>query len=159
MFGGIKRGEHRYCNESCAQWSSLVMAAQRLPEELVAKHLSDLHQSACPKCGGSGPVDIHTSYVVWSAIAMTTWKSRPLICCRQCGFRSKLDGLFFSGFAGWWSLHGIVITPIMIVSNIVGMLRSPDPSTPSPQLEQHVRVNLAARIACAGEQPQNTAVQ
>jgi hypothetical protein len=153
LFGGVTQGGARYCNENCSQWGGLISAAQQLPEDLVAEHLSAVHQGNCPKCGESGPVDFHTSYVVWSAIAITTWKTRPLVCCRRCGFRSKLDGVFFSGFAGWWSLHGIIITPIMILSNIVGMIVSPNPATPSAKLEQFVRVNLAAQIAHAGRQP------
>ena len=59
----------------------------------------------------------------------------------QCG-----DALFSLLF-GWWGIFGLLITPLQIGRNIVGMFRGPDPERPSPQLEQMVRLDIAKRAA------------
>jgi len=46
---------------------------------------------------------------------------------------------------GWWGIPwGLVLTPIQIGRNLFGVARPPDPSKPSAQFENIVRMNLAA---------------
>ena len=49
-----------------------------------------VHQGNCPQCDGPGPVDVHTSYRVYSVVMMTSWSSRPLVACARCG--TKFSG-------------------------------------------------------------------
>lgn len=90
LFGGERDGSRRYCNAKCRQAGFMVVVADHVPPEDLAEQLSLWHNSNCPKCGGTGPVDVHTSHRIWSALFMTSWSSRPEVCCRRCGIRAKL---------------------------------------------------------------------
>jgi hypothetical protein len=144
LFGGVRSGSFRFCNDRCRQQSALVEVAERIPPDALAEHAAAIHAGNCPKCGGPGPVDVHTSHTVWSALYLTSWNSKPQVCCRGCGMKAKLGGAAFSGIFGWWGFpFGLIITPIQVFRNLGGLLRSPDPGRPSPELEKMVRTMLA----------------
>lgn len=144
LFGGVKQDDLRFCNESCRQQGVLLAVADQIPDYVISEQIADLHQGACPKCGGPGPVDIHTSYVVFSILVVTSWRSRPHVCCRSCGIKAQLSGTLLSGAFGWWGFPwGIIFTPVQIFRNVVGMLSAPDPAVPSAQLERIVTLRLA----------------
>jgi hypothetical protein len=152
LFGGKRLDGLRFCSEKCFQAGAVGSAAhqlaQQVPEELFQKQVAAVHQGECPKCGRSGPVDVHLSHRVWSAIHVTSWKSRPQVSCRACGIKSQCGDALFSLLLGWWGFpFGFVMTPLQIGRNIVGMFRGPDPTRPSPQLEQMVRLDIAKRAA------------
>jgi hypothetical protein len=147
LFGGVKDEGLRFCNQTCHQHGYLLAIADQVPEDLMARHLNEAHQGNCPKCNGPGPIDVHTSHVVWSALVMTSWSSRPQVCCRKCGIKSKLGGTAISGVAGWWGFPwGVIITPIQVLRNLFGLFVSPDPEIPSKQLETIVKMNLAGNF-------------
>ncbi len=153
LFGGVSEGKLRFCNANCHRQGYLLALADQIPEDLMAEHLAEVHQGDCPKCGGPGPIDVHTSYSVWSALVLTSWRSNPQVCCRSCGIKAKLGGAVSSGVLGWWGFPwGLFVTPIQVVRNLAGVLSSPNPTVPSAQLENIVRVNLAARIVEANRQ-------
>jgi len=98
-------------------------------------------QGLCPKCSGAGPVDVHVSRTVWSALFLTSWSSAPQLSCRSCGIKSQSLGAAFNVVLGWWGFPwGLVVTPIQIGRNLFGMSRPPEPSKPSLQLEKVVRM-------------------
>jgi hypothetical protein len=145
LFGGTREGDLRFCNADCQQKGFVAVVAQQVPDGVVSEQVSRVHQGLCPKCGGSGPVDVHTSYRVWSALLMTSWSSRPHVVCRSCGSRARLGDLLFSLLFGWWGFPwGFVMTPVQLVRNIAGLVSSPDPTLPSAQLSRIVRLHLAA---------------
>lgn len=147
LFGGVQDGEFRFCNQQCHEKGFLLTIADQVPDEIMEEHLKQVHDGKCPKCGGSGPIDVHTSYTVWSALLMTSWKSRPEVYCNGCGVKAKLGATAISGLFGWWGFPwGIIMTPIQIIRNLAGLVTSPDPLTPSAQLENIVRLNLAAHL-------------
>lgn len=145
VFGGVRDGDARFCNDKCQQSYRLINVA--VPPELLREQLTTVHQGLCPKCGGSGPVDVYYSYKVWSILVLTSWSASPQICCRSCATQRQAGSLAFCLFLGWWGFPwGLVLTPIQVVRNIVGMCRTPDPLHPSPELEKFVRVTLAANL-------------
>jgi hypothetical protein len=153
LFGGVREGDLRFCNATCHTNGYLSVVADKVPEDIVAQHLRDLHAGNCPKCGGPGPVDIHTSHFVWSALIMTSWRSRPVVCCRSCGKKAKLGGLFSSAALGWWGLPwGILLTPVQVFRNVAGLLSSRDPTQPSAELANLVRIQLASQFVEARRQ-------
>jgi hypothetical protein len=159
LFGGKRFDGRRFCSEKCLQAGAVRSAARQLaeqvPEELIQQQVQAVHQGECPKCGRAGPIDVHVSHRVWSAIHMTSWKSRAQVSCRACGVKSKCGDALFSLLFGWWGFpFGLVLTPIQIGRNIVGMLQAPDPTAPSPQLEQMVRADIAKRAAVIHSQTQ-----
>ena len=148
LFGGAREGEERFCNDECRRKGLIGNLADEIPEEIIGRHVDEVHQGECPECGGEGPVDVHTSHMVWSALVLTSWYSKPKVCCRSCGVKAKLIGTALSGVLGWWGFPwGIIVTPIQICRNLGGLLSAPDPETPSEQLENLVKLQLAERIA------------
>jgi hypothetical protein len=148
LFGGVRQGDLRFCNERCRQKGFLLAVAQQVPEDVLSQYVQDAHQGQCPACNGPGPIDVHTSYTIWSLLVLTSWRSRPQICCQSCGTKSKIGGAVSSALFGWWGFPwGIIITPIQILRNVWGLFVVPDPAQPSLQLEKLLSINLAAQLA------------
>jgi hypothetical protein len=60
------------------------------------------------------------------------------------------EQLLMTGFSllfGWWGIpSGLILTPVQITRNLMGVFSPPDPRRPSPKLEKLVRLNLARQI-------------
>ena len=148
IFGGKRDANGRFCNQKCQARGTLLAISRQIPETAVQEQVWKFHQGPCPKCNGSGPVDVHVSHKIWSAIALTQWSSMPQISCRSCGVKSQVGGAFFSLVLGWWGFPwGLLLTPIQVGRNVFGLLRPPEPSKPSAQLEKIVRMTMAAQAA------------
>lgn len=146
LFGGKRNGDLRFCNDKCEQKGALALIADQLSPADVASYIGSVHRGSCPECSGPGPVDVHTSYRVWSALLLTQWSSRPLVSCSRCGTKQKLGDTAFSLFLGWWGFPwGILMTPVQLGRNIFALLKGPDPASPSPALEKILRLHLAAQ--------------
>ena len=147
LFGGVRGAGRRYCNATCATKELLQLAAEKLPKELVAESVRKVHEGDCPTCGARGPVDIHVSHSAVSLLVVTRWQSIPQLCCRRCGFKAQVKRLMVSTTFGWWGFPwGILITPFQIIRNIVGIVRPPDPSTPSQELIDCIRLRMATEV-------------
>jgi hypothetical protein len=146
-FGGVREDQRRFCNQECYRRGTYLKFVDRLPQEQVTEHVKSVHRGNCPKCGGAGPIDVHKSHRVWSAIVLTSWKTQPQISCRRCATSAQAKGLVSSSLLGWWGFPwGLIITPVQIVKNIGGMMNGPDPSRPSPELEKLIKINLAEQV-------------
>ena len=106
LFGGARDGEVRYCNARCQQSGRLLAVSNQFPQAQVQEQIWKVHQGACPKCGGSGPVDVHKSYRVWSALVLTQWSSLMQVSCRHCGLKKQMADAGFSLLLGWWDFPG-----------------------------------------------------
>lgn len=157
LFGGKSEGGYRFCNATCQQKGRVLVAADQVPEDVLSQHVHAVHQGSCPKCKGPGPVDVHTAHSVYSMLIMTSWKSSPQISCRSCGVKSQALATLGSAVLGWWGFPwGLIMTPVQVGKNIVGMASKGDPGTPSPKLRQQVRLLLGARmVSSAGEAPRS----
>jgi len=145
IFGGKNDVNGRFCNQKCQSRGGLLAISRQLPDATVQDQLLKTHQGRCPRCQGPGPVDVHVSHKVWSALVLTSWSSAPQISCRACGMKSQATGALFSLFLGWWGFPwGLILTPVQIGRNLFGMAHTPESSHPSPQLEKTVRMSLAA---------------
>jgi hypothetical protein len=148
LFGGVRDGDRRFCNAKCQAGGALVELSRQLTDSSVQQAVWEVHQGACPKCDGPGPVDVHTSYRVWSAILLTQWSNQPQVSCRKCGIKAQLGNTLFSAVLGWWGFPwGLILTPVQIGRNVWGMISPPDTATPSAKLDNQVRLGLAARVA------------
>ena len=139
----------------------MLSLSRQLPESSVRESLWSVHRGNCPKCQGPGPVDVHVSHRVWSALFLTRWTSTPQVSCRSCGIRSQLAGAGYSLVLGWWGFPwGFIMTPIQIGRNIFGMMKGPDPAQPSAQLERAIRLTIVAQVMAANSaQPKAGAAQ
>lgn len=147
LFGGTQVGHLRFCTDRCAQQGGLLQIADQVPPDLLREEVAEVHSGNCPKCRRPGPVDVHTSYSVWSALVITRWSSIPKMCCRACAVKSHLGHALLSLCFGWWGFPwGLIFTPVQVVRNIIAIFGGPDPTKPSPQLVNFVRIQLAARL-------------
>lgn len=145
VFGGKKDANGRFCNQRCQARGTLLAISRQIPDAAVQEQVWKAHQGPCPKCQGSGPVDVHVVHKVWSAVFLTQWRSTSQISCRSCGVKGQLGGAAFSLVLGWWGIPwGLLLTPIQIGRNIYGLAKQPDPTKPSAQFEKAIRMNIAA---------------
>jgi len=160
IFGGKRDANGRFCNQRCQGRGTLLAISRQIPETTVQEQVWKTHQGPCPKCQGSGPVDVHVIHKVWSALVLTQWSSTPQLCCRSCGMKGQLGGAAFSLVLGWWGIPwGVLLTPIQIGRNLYGVTRPPDSSKPSAQLEKAVRMNVAANAVLQHQAKAATAAQ
>ncbi len=145
VFGGVRDGGFTYCSKRCQARNEVGVIARDLPEEEVRLEAESVHEGQCPQCGGPGPVDVHVSHTVWSALVVSNARSTPAVCCASCGTKARWGAALSSAVLGWWGFPwGLVLTPIQIARNIGG-LRGPDPRQPSPLLIERVRHGMAIR--------------
>ena len=145
LFGGIKDGSLRFCSAACHAKGILLSRAEQVPEAEAYGVARRIHAGPCPQCSGAGPVDVHMSYRVWSALVMTQWKSLSQVSCRNCGVKTQLGNIAFSAVAGWWGFPwGLIMTPIQIIRTLAALLSPPGPSEPSPRLLQAAKLQIAS---------------
>jgi len=148
VFGGVRQGGLHFCSEKCAQQGLLLQVAAQVPDDVIAEYVVAVHEGTCPRCGGPGPIDVHTSHTVWSLLIVTSWRSKPQVCCGGCGVKAKLWGIFLSSLFGWWGFPwGLFATPVQIARNLKGLVMPPDPMRPSKQLAEAARLDMAAQLA------------
>jgi hypothetical protein len=147
LFGGKKVDDMTFCNAKCLSQGQLLIVARNIPNDLVSTQARNIHSGTCPVCHEQrGQVDVHTSHKIMSFVLMTSWSSNPRISCRSCGVKSQLGATVYSLLLGWWGIPwGLLITPVQIFKNIFAMLRNVESVTPSPQLEQMVRLAIASQ--------------
>ena len=152
LFGGVKQNDLRFCKAECAGQALWVQRAGSIPEHEVEKRTRALHRSQCPRCGGAGPVDLHSSHWVYSALVFTKWSSQPEVCCRSCGRKKQLTNGVFSLAFGWWGVpFGLLLTPVQVARNFSGVvgLSGPKDDEPSPALRRIVRLTMARERSAA----------
>src|SRR2546426_322066 len=101
LFGGKRVDDLRFCSDKCLAKGRVLSVAQQIPYDAVARLAATLHRGPCPKCQGPGPIDVHKTHTVWSAVYVTSWKSTPNIVCRSCGTKAQLLALLSSTVLGW----------------------------------------------------------
>jgi hypothetical protein len=148
LFGGVREDDLRFCNAKCHGNGYLLRIAREIPRDVIVTQTASIYHGACPKCQGPGPVDVHTSYRVWSALLLTQWQSYPQVCCRSCGRKSQFGNALFSLVLGWWGFPwGIVMTPVQVTRNIAAMFSARGEHAPSPDLERATSMMIAAQAA------------
>lgn len=149
LLSDIEDGDYRYCCDACLETGPVFPRSRQLPAADVRLKALKISSGRCGQCQGPGPVELRTSYRIWSVVVLTHWSSRQQVSCRRCGLRAQLRGLVYSVLLGWWGLPlGVLMTPVQIVRNLVAMLRVPDPQQPSPGLVHRASLQLAQeRIA------------
>jgi hypothetical protein len=146
-FGGKTDGKLRFCNDECHSNAMLVLIARQLPEEQLAEAVRATHAGNCPKCRGRGPVDVHTSYRVWSFVVLTGAYSRPQVSCLSCRRKAKLGDSVFCLLFGWWGIpFGLVFAPYGAIRNLIAWAASHDATRSSDQLHNLVSTHVAASV-------------
>jgi hypothetical protein len=151
LFGGTKTNAGTFCNAKCQRAAVYLGIARQIPDHDVDDMIRRLDAQGCPKCHGPGPLEVHTSHRIWSALLLTSWSSKPIISCRGCGRNEQALSAGICMFVGWWGFPwGLIMTPVQITRNFVGMLQAPP--HPSPQLKKIVSLMLAEQIVALHNQ-------
>ena len=146
-FGGVSMNGRKFCNAECQYNGSLLDIAEQLPSETVSKYVADMRKGDCPKCGGPGPVEVHTSYRVYSYVVATSWSNRPRISCKACARKAQLSDMAMSAALGWWGVPwGLLMTPVQIGRNVAGLMSNPNAAKPSPLFVKILKLNLASQL-------------
>jgi len=146
LFGGYRDGDRRYCNESCFQQAVALVDFAAVPDELVLERARELRAGDCPRCKARGPVEVHISHRVVSALVVTSWKSTPHVLCRSCGRVKQIQDLLISTLFGWWGVPwGLFMTPVYVVRGLLAVTRgdAEEDAEPSAELLAAVRYQLA----------------
>lgn len=153
FMGGVRAGNQRFCNRKCAQNAYILSASQNISQADLDRQVEEVWRGNCPQCRGLGPVDVHKFHQVWSALVLTRWSSRQQLSCRSCATKKQLSATLLSLAFGWWGIPwGLVLTPVQMTRNIVGMLSGPNSSQPSPELRRAIQVQIGSQtLASAGQ--------
>jgi hypothetical protein len=148
VFGGVREFDLSFCSKQCLQKGyHLVNARKAIPKDVLLREAQKVHQGLCPKCNGNGPIDVHTSHRIYSLILFSSWKSIPSISCRSCGIKSQIKNCIFSLMFGWWGFPwGLLITPVQITKNILGIVRGLDETSPSDNLKNLIRNIIGQKL-------------
>lgn len=143
LFGGVKDGNHRYCNQSCYDEGMLAQESTLIPEAVVQRRAYLIRHGGCPHCQSSSLVDAYTSYQITSFFVVTTTKTLLHISCQECGRKEQMKSLLMSMLLGWWGVPvGFFLTPLYVIKNIAAMGKN-SLSKPSMELVEHARMMLA----------------
>jgi hypothetical protein len=147
IFGGTRDGNFRFCNNKCHTNAYALRLAQNVPADVLDRQAEEVFRGNCPRCRGLGPIDVHKVHRVWSALVLTSWSSGQQVSCRSCATKSQLGALLFCLGLGWWGFPwGLILTPVQITRNIVGMCTRQNPSQPSPELRKLLQVALGMQL-------------
>lgn len=157
IMGGVRRANQRFCNNKCAQNAYILTASRNVPQADIDRKVEEVWRGNCPKCRGLGPVDVHKFHQAWSALVLTRWSSRQQLSCRSCASKRQLGATLFSLVFGWWGIPwGLVLTPVQITRNIIGMASGPNASQPSPDLRRTIQVHIGSQLLAANQQKSAT---
>jgi hypothetical protein len=152
FMGGVRAGAQRFCNNKCYQDFKALSYSSIVPNDVLERKLEEVWRGNCPKCRGLGPIDVHRIHEVWSALVLTRWTTKAQISCRSCATRRQLGGVGFSMLLGWWGFPwGLILTPVQITRNVMGIVRGPDSSGPSPELRKMILVHLGTQVVAASQ--------
>ena len=159
VFGGVRAGDLRYCNNTCLENAGGLGAAAPVSDDAVADLAHRIHSGPCPKCQRTGPVDVHMAYWVWSALAFTRWGHQQQLSCRRCALKTQAGRLVQSAVLGWWGFPwGIIMTPVQVVRTATAMIAPPRSGQPSVGLHSLARTHLMfqAQSSAAAPRPRFT---
>jgi hypothetical protein len=152
---GVHDDGYSFCSAKCRnQAQGLLLSLGNVPAADIESYIERVHAGPCSKCSKPNPVDLYRSYRVVSMLILTRWTTRNHFVCRACARREQLKALLYSTLLGWWGFpFGLIVTPIQIVRNIVGLSGGGiDPRRPSDRLRRLLKLTLA-RQSAAQTQP------
>lgn len=156
LFGGQEAGGNRYCSRSCLERARAALLAGEVDPAEVQREMANISLGACPECGDrTAPVGVWVAHRVYGLAIVTRWTSKPQISCASCGRKALVAGILFSLVFGWWGLPwGLLITPLQITRNVLGLTPWADPNNPqSPLLYAMAARRLADSKLARGAVP------
>ncbi|TWU59281.1 WD domain, G-beta repeat [Rubripirellula tenax] len=144
--GGKSEGGKRYCNAKCLEVGRTINYVGDIPDDIISKRAWQMRDAACARCGGPGPLDFHGGQQVISVIILTWTTDATVFGCHRCGKNAAIKATVTTLFAGWWGFPwGLIMTPIVLVTNTVALLQSTPPG-PSARLLDAAKMDMAAQL-------------
>jgi hypothetical protein len=84
---------------------------------------SKIENVPCPSCKQDNrPLNGYKYNQVISIIIDFDKTIKKRILCRKCGNKMRWKSIFISFIAGWWSIGGLLITPLTIIGDLINIL-------------------------------------
>jgi len=145
--GAVKAEGRRFCSLKCRDDAQLYEVAVGLAPDLVLEHARSTFAGACPRCGARGkPVEMRPRWVVFSYVVSSVGEVEYALSCRRCAQRRNWSAVAACAVFGWWSLRGIVATPVAIYRNVREIYARRVLAGPSLKLIEWAMLDLARRI-------------
>tara|TARA_R110002049_G_scaffold154542_1_gene319111 strand:+ start:1067 stop:1675 length:609 start_codon:yes stop_codon:yes gene_type:complete len=110
----------RQLNLSLISW---VDTETKSFEGLERKNLiQKIQYQQCPKCLEKNKLSGFETNTVKSFLIGVSTSRDEQILCESCGKTAKLNAIFITFLAGWWSAKGFLITPFTIVKDLLNFL-------------------------------------
>jgi hypothetical protein len=146
--GAAVHGKLKFCTHACRDQGKKLELLDNFPPLVIEAEIKKMQVASCGECLATGNIDVHKSHRVHSVILWTSWHTRQNICCSSCGRKHRWKAIGYSAALGWWGIpFGLIVTPIQIIRNIAGMMRSE--TRPSSDFIRICRLHLAERVAAA----------
>ncbi len=97
--------------------SSVALARKAAPTEEVTAAQKTAPPDTCHDCQarGGAPVAFGTMF---SIIAYSQWSTKRGVFCKEHATSHGISALLTTGLLGWWSLRGLVFSPILTFMNV-----------------------------------------
>jgi hypothetical protein len=151
VWSDVRDGAQKFCGETCRRNARLFELSIDIAPELIQEHALALSLKPCPQCGKhTAPIEMWPRHRIVSLVYVCMHDTEHTLCCPRCGQRRAALAAVYSFVLGWWSVAGLFITPIYLFRNLRVAWRGRGKETPSPQLLQHARLDLAASLQSTG---------
>src|SRR5215472_17544817 len=88
LFGGHKLEGQRYCSRECRKAAAFLPELAKVPEAEAQRRALEIWSGSCPKCGGTGPVELYTTHRCISIVTAAIPLRDSEQSCERC-FRSR----------------------------------------------------------------------
>ena len=140
----VKREGRIYCGGSCLKQFEIDDLAERISEDEVKARAKSMRRSGCPLCRDDDPVDIHSAHYVWSLVLVSFYHTEMRLSCLSCAKTRQFRAIISCVGLGCWGLPGIILVPMQVVRNLIGLLWPHGRKQASEDLEWMAAQQLAA---------------
>ena len=149
LFGGVKNRTGQYCNEECFSQQCIVVAGESVPKMEMDKIITEEYGKDCPKCKGSGPLDLHQATKITSYLVAYQISKESQIGCVACGKSMKLKAGIHTLFLGIWSPRGLFLSLIYFPAGVIGSLTTSIGREPSKKFSNAIKNHVGQKILAA----------
>jgi endogenous inhibitor of DNA gyrase (YacG/DUF329 family) len=146
LFGAIYSAAQKFCSDACERRSRLTKRAVAIAHDLVVEHAYRIITGPCPRCQRTdGTVEFRRIHLCVSLLFICWHEPSDDLSCRRCAVVSCGMNSLASLLFGWWSIPGLLFTPLAIVKNAQLAIRDRFDLVPTQQLLNHAALELADR--------------
>ena len=146
VFGGEKRNGYRYCSKKCADKTTWNAFLPCVPWDLAEEEAARVFRGPCPKCQRQVTVDLYIALGALKIPKFSEASNEVPLACTDCARKSLLRGAAVMALLGWLSWETLLVTPFIVVSNLLAYWRMEERTAPSDLLVERMRAEIAKRV-------------